>query len=1114
MGVRARVNARLSTRTKKMYSVDRGLSQCTVPKPQAQHAVCTPAVARTDTVMITLNFDIDEITRAAASLPERIAYGSFHEDIPGDSQKAAARLSAWSQNSSQGNASKFNLRLSWSGLDSVAAQRILGSDPSAFEPPLFWVAIMRELLEDIATGPDRTVVAIDAGALDRTPFGAVLVPLVAFGMRRLKQRVPEESVASVSSSLQVNLLHRIAGVCDLAIGEEYLRFRMERNYQPQAPSSEEQPKRDLYLAFVADLDRGGLIRLFRKYPVLARLAATAIAFWVDDMAGFLLRLREALPQIERRFFDGKPLPALRSIQESLSDPHKRGRTVKIAAFEDGRKIVYKPKSLDIDQAWFQLCAWLHERDNELDLRAPVVWNCGDHGWAEYIDHSGCGNFEEIRKFYRRGGMLTALFYAVHATDFHLENLIAAGEHPIPIDLETLIVPDVNVLKGESGLLARRYLGTVLQSLMLPGWQWSGDRKLAYDLSGLGSNLAEIEAGLGLGWVNMNTDGMQLGMVKAESMASRNIPFSPSGAADASDFVAEIVLGFEQMYRALMRHREALLAADCPLDAFRDCAARIVFRATRVYATLLRRSLTPRLLMNGVDRSLEFEGLNRPLAAQSETYGGRGILCAELDALEQLDIPYFEAETGSNVVRANDVTVSQGLLTGPSFDGVVTRIRGLSEADLQYQVELIESSFKARDSGSPQAVVRCSVVAGEPLDRAGLVTRAEAVAAFIAQRAIWDGDAAYWIGLEFEARAEKHSLQPVGTSLYDGRGGIAVFFAALHALTQREEHRHVALGALRSITNQFFGSDADPDMVRTIARAQGIGGATGVGSMVYSLLAIARLLHEPSLIEDAHRLAQLLSEQEISADTVLDVIGGAAGTILSLIPLWKETRERATLLQIEACAAHLVEHQQLHNGGSGGWHTIVDRPLAGFSHGAAGIAYALFQAFTQTGDAQFLEAALRGLEFERSMFLTEWNNWRDARKLGTQPDQIPMAGWCHGAPGIGLARVGSLSHDRAGGMRAEIDAALTCVQHSPMSPFDHVCCGEFGKIEFLLVAGQRLGRPNLIQEAERRAASVIARAAKVSAEGRPGFHSTVGCVEHPFVPGCSLDWQEWDIRCSA
>jgi type 2 lantibiotic biosynthesis protein LanM len=1043
-------------------------------------------------------FDFDAMMRAAASLPERIALGAYSRDAPYDEQKAAARLSAWLENSSQGSVSKFNKRLSWWALDEVAAKLILGSDPIALHPPPFWASTLRVLLEDLETSPRCGGISLD-DKLDRTPFAAAFLPLAAFGMRRLRQRVSEVLVAPLGPVLEVDLLRRIAAVCDLALGEEYLRFRIERGYQPQSAPSQP-PQREMYLAFVSELDRGGLAGLFRKYPVLARLAAIAIAFWVDDIADFLLRLHKDLPEIERRFFANKPLPALKKIQSALSDPHKGGRTVKIAEFEDGRKIVYKPKSLDIDQAWFQLCAWLRDRDNQLDLRAPVVWNCGDHGWAEYIDHHACDSLDAVRRFYRRGGMLTALFYVTHASDFHLENLIAAGEHPVPIDLETLFVPDVNALKGESGLMARRYLGTVLQSLMLPAWQFSADQKLAYDFSGLGSYKADLEAGSVLGWSYPNTDDMQLGLVRNESMASRNVPFTASGVGDARDFFPEIVAGFRQMYHSLLRYREALLAPASPLEAFRGCAARIVLRPTRVYAALLRRSLTPRLLLNGIDRSLEFEGLYRTLAAQWEEFGGRGILRAELDALEQLDIPCFEAETGSKVLRSSEKSVSHGLLVSASFEAVVARIRGLTEADLEYQSELIEASFHARDSARPPAVVRCPEVAAEPLSSAELIERAEALAAFIARRTIWDGDAAYWLGLEFAARSEKHSLQPVGASLYSGRGGIAVFFAALHALTHWDDYRHLALGAVRSIIHQSLSPDADPETARTIVTAQGIGGASGIGSVVYSLLAAARLLGEPALIADAQRYAEFISEREITGDIALDVIGGASGAILSLLPLWRETHSPEILRHIEACAGHLVEHQQSHNGQNGGWRTIVDRPLAGFSHGAAGIAYALFQAFTATGDTRCSDAAQRGLEFERSLFLADRNNWRDARNFETSLDALPMAAWCHGAPGIGLARLGSLAHDRLCHMQAEIDAAIVCVQNYPMSSSDHLCCGEFGKIEFLLVAGQRLARPDLIREAEQRAASVIARAEKLSSSGRAGFHSQVGPLEHPFIPG--------------
>ena len=56
---------------------------------------------------------------------------------------------------------------------------------------------------------------------------------------------------------------------------------------------------------------------------------------------------------------------------------------------------------------------------------------------EFVAASGCTEAEAIQRFYERQGAYLALLYALEATDFHLENLIAAGEYPVWVDLESL-----------------------------------------------------------------------------------------------------------------------------------------------------------------------------------------------------------------------------------------------------------------------------------------------------------------------------------------------------------------------------------------------------------------------------------------------------------------------------------------------------------------------------------------------------------------------------------------------------------------------------------------------------------------------------------------------------
>ncbi|CAM5724428.1 hypothetical protein SANTM175S_04328 [Streptomyces antimycoticus] len=52
----------------------------------------------------------------------------------------------------------------------------------------------------------------------------------------------------------------------------------------------------------------------------------------------------------------------------------------------------------------------------------------------------CAAAPDAAGFYWRTGALLALVHALRGTDFHHENIIAAGEHPVLVDLEALLHP--------------------------------------------------------------------------------------------------------------------------------------------------------------------------------------------------------------------------------------------------------------------------------------------------------------------------------------------------------------------------------------------------------------------------------------------------------------------------------------------------------------------------------------------------------------------------------------------------------------------------------------------------------------------------------------------------
>ncbi|MDF5731443.1 MAG: hypothetical protein PUP92_26425 [Rhizonema sp. PD38] len=127
----------------------------------------------------------------------------------------------------------------------------------------------------------------------------------------------------------------------------------------------------------------------------------------------------------------------------------------------------------------------------------------------------------------------------------------------------------------------------------------------------------------------------------------------------------------------------------------------------------------------------------------------------------------------------------------------------------------------------------------------------------------------------------------------------------------------------------------------------------------------------------------------------------------------------------------------------------EQPLAGFSHGAAGMAWALLKVYALSGEERFLQAALHAIAYERSLFSPQLGNWLDLR--GDERYSGFMTAWCNGATGIGLARLDSLAYLDDAEIRLEINTALqTTITHC----FGHnhsLCHGDLGNLDLLVKA---------------------------------------------------------------
>ena len=950
-------------------------------------------------------------------------------------------------------------------------ETLLGLDPSWLEARAESPEWLAEVLAAYAE-PDRGPFPWAPEAdLERCPFLPFLDPLIHRAHDRLQAaarqiakdfpQAPFEPLAA-ARCLTSHLPDFLSTMLHRPMVVELHVARLEERLEGE--TGEER-----FADFMAGICRpDGALEVLAQYPVLARQIVLRLRQWQEGAAEFLRHLAEDAATLSERFHDGRELGLLEVARGAVSDPHRGGRGVFLLGFDSGFRVVYKPKSMRIETAFQGLQKWINDQGFKPALRILEVLDRDDHGWMEFVDAAPCEDEAALHRFYRRQGGYLALLYVLEATDFHQENLIAAGEHPVPVDLETLMQPwvlgsSLHDLDGQPGAALR---SSLLRSNLLPDKWWGDGETEGVDLSGLASQEGQLTPTPVLTTADLGTDNMRVERRRVEIPMAENRP-RLVGQSEISlfDHREDLEAGFVAMYDLLLDVREELLAAGSPLDAFEGSEIRILFRQTATYGTLSLESFHPHVLGDDLNRRRLFDRLWN--MSRRRPFHNR-FLPTEVRDLEDGDIPLFTARAESRDVTSWDGRRFEDLLGQSGLDLVRNRLRGLGPSDRIRQSAVLRDSLDALLLGM-EAQPRPSFHSqprDTPPSRDELCDAASRLARRVVDRAFRGPDETLWLTLHHGEHQGWH-LAPTGPDVYQGLPGIALALGYLGDLLGDPELETVARGALEAQRRQI---ELDPSMV------QGLGGFNGWGGVIYVLTHLGTLWDDPALLDEAESYAGRLL-QPIAEDTLLDWIAGSAGCAMALRGL-DRVRPAAFLRQaVKACGDRLLATAEPHGDGVG-WRMPLagNRALAGLSHGAAGIALSLLHVEEVTGDARYRETALAGLTFERGLYEPERQNWPDLRAGAAEGLDAGhghyMQAWCHGAPGIGLARVAGLPWLDDDAVRAEIETTVASTLAHGQGQNHCLCHGDTGNLELALEAGRALGRDDWTEQAGRSAGAVL------------------------------------------
>lgn len=236
---------------------------------------------------------------------------------------------------------------------------------------------------------------------------------------------------------------------------------------------------------------------------------------------------------------------------------------------------------------------------------------------------------------------------------------------------------------------------------------------------------------------------------------------------------------------------------------------------------------------------------------------------------------------------------------------------------------------------------------------------------------------------------------VQTNLYTGTPGVVLFHLALFAATGEERWGEVAMAGADELAATLPAS---------AAHVESAGLYTGLAGTAFTLAETARVSGAERYRAAASRALELVhgaarpAGSGVEWSDVTDIVSGGAGVTLFLLWAASELEHPASIELARRSGLRLLEVAQPAEQGLE-WLMRPDDPrrMPNFSHGTAGVAYALARLHGATGDRSFLDAAIGGANHLLAIGRRDGDGFMVYHHDGDGEDLFYLS-WCHGPPG--------------------------------------------------------------------------------------------------------------------
>ena len=619
----------------------------------------------------------------------------------------------------------------------------------------------------------------------------------------------------------------------------------------------------------------------------------------------------------------------------------------------------------------------------------------NHSWTTIVQYKECDDDNQLKNYYLRMGVQLFLVYLLGTKDLHYENIIAAGEYPVLIDLETLVNICYNTdRESVNDEILYQLAQSVLYTGLLPYTAWNNG-KIGIDYSAIsGGQSGKYPFKIPV-IVNPKTSDMAVKYDYPQISIKNNLATIKGDFQNPDKYKGEIIKGFSKAYREVMQHRKEFSAF---FEKISCLESRFLVRDTQYYSMLLSSSYHPSLLMNGIEREIFLNVLHKSNRDER-------IVNREISSLLSGDIPYFFHKLDSTALYDIDGLVLENYFKENSLQILKDKLCGLCKSDLEKQCEYIEISLGLTVGNEENFINRIY-----PFDKfqkennrtCELTKVKDELIERLLNQAVWNREHSEvsWSVLQFTSSdTNSWRIIPMGYYLYEGLAGMLLLF---HILSQSTEDTRVAM-IRQTIQKMLFSYTDRANISVDNLQTNKTGIYEGESSIVYVYLLLYKLSGDRIYLKYAKKHIQIV-EQLINFDKQYDLISGNTGAVLVFIKMFEITGNYKYISLAEN-TLEIIEINAMKMQKGIGWCSEYNSiPMAGMAHGNAGILMAILSLYRITRREKYKELAIQALEYENSLYDHEINNWSDMRYDKQTEDTIGNIAWCHGVAGILLSRI--------------------------------------------------------------------------------------------------------------